>query len=272
MNSITPTPVRVRAQANGGKYLGPDAYAAPVLSVLVDGRQLIPPVTIPNNSSGVVVATKDGTSSSYSIVVQPATVKTPWYPPVGTFYLDPPSPDPDDASVVVLLPLSSTTEVEFRIEAFAPQPVSGSVTLAITPGRDYLSEPGVVVPVPGLLCPSLTVTPSGPGSLSLTATVKMMCGCPIIAIPADGPPPDTEYYWPSSEFAVIVTFIRVGAFGVEAPSGAPQPPPSVVLTCTATDTFTATATIPAGSYRVLLSASQESTGNAGSASTDVVVE
>jgi hypothetical protein len=251
------TPVRVRAQAHGGKYIGPAVATAPVLSVLVGGRPIIDSVTIPNGASGTVVPQKGATSSPYTIVVEPPSVRSAYYPTPGTYWLDPPADG--EADVVVSLPLTASADVEFRVEAFAPQPVCNSVTMRLEPGGSYTADPGVVVPVPGLYVPQFTVTADG-GTVSVSAKVQMMCGCPITQQPASAPP-SVEPYWPSNEFEVGATFT--------AESGEVT---GVTLACVGTDEFAATLTLAPGTYAGLLSAVQPSTSNRGSASSQLVVQ
>ena len=246
------TPVRVRAQANGGKYIGPAVATPPSLSVFVDGRMLIPDVTIPNLASGTVVNEEDATSSPHTIVVQPPGAENV---PPGRYWLDPPADG--QADIIVTLPLPEPAYVEFRVEAYAPQPVQSSVTELIEPGGSYTANPGIVVPVPGLYVPQFTATCQN-GTVTVQAKVQMMCGCPITLPPA---PAKVEPYWPSYEFEVTASFVMLGAL-----------PVSVPMKCTGTDEFKASLTLSAGTYNCLLSALQPSTKNSGSASTQLVVQ
>lgn len=255
--------VMVRAQAYGGKYIGPKVATAPKLSVLVNGQPLIPDVTIPNDNSGVVVQPQDSTSSQYPIVVQPQTVPSDWYPTPGTYWLDPPAaPDQYQAQVTVALPLSQPTPVQFQVTAYAPQPVVSSVTVTIDPGQTYTNQPGIVVPVYGLYIPAFAATAKGSGQVDVQATVQMMCGCPITQQPASGPPPSgVEPYWPSTEFAVTAVFL----------SPLNPMPRFFSIPCTGENQFSRTVTVPPGSYQVLLGADQPATNNSGAASTSVLV-
>jgi hypothetical protein len=255
--------VMVRAQANGGKYIGPKVATAPKLSVLVNGQPLIQDVTIPNNNSGVVVQPQDSTSSPYPIVVQPQTVPSNWYPTPGTYWLDPPpSPDQDQAQVTVSLPLTAPTPVQFQVTAYAPHPVVSSVTVTIDPGQTYTNQPGIVVPVYGLYIPAFTATAKGGGQVDVQATVQMMCGCPITQQPASGPPPSgVEPYWPSTEFAVTAVFV----------SPLNPIPYFFGIPCTGENQFSKTVSVPLGSYQVFLVANQPATNNSGVASTSIDV-
>jgi hypothetical protein len=263
------TPVRVRAQAWGGKYIGPAVAKQyrPILSILVDGKPIHDDVTIPNMASGKVVPPEPVSTTSeispYKIhVVQPPMEPNPYYPTLGTYFLLPPSDAlPDDlAFVIVRLPLVAPTQVEFRVQAFAPQPGYHSKTVPLLPGGQYTSQPGVIVPVTGLYVPLFTATqPDTSGVVNFDAKVQMMCGCPITKQPTDAPPsPPAEPYWPSTEFEVVA-YIQNASY------------PPITLTCVDTSQFQASAKLAPGSYDVWLSANQPSTGNAGSALTTIVV-
>src|SRR5437879_3044651 len=196
MSDFQPTLVRVRAQAHGGKYIGPSVATAPILSVLVDGKPIIGDVTIPNKASGTVVTQQGQGTSPYPIIVQPQREPSKYYPTPGTYWLLPPADG--QADIVVALPLVVPTPVEFRVKAFAPQPVYSSVTIPLLPGRSYTAEPGAVVPVKGLYTPSFTAQfDASSRVVNVQATVQMMCGCPITKQPADSKP-SVEPYWPST--------------------------------------------------------------------------
>jgi hypothetical protein len=240
---MTPAQVRVRVQAVGGKSLGPHAHS-PVLMVTANGETSI--WKIPNGSSGTVVPQQSSDTTPFPIVVQPDPIKSKWYPKPGTYWLEPPADGESD--VVVSIPLKTATEVQFRVEAFNPNPVYTTVTQKIEPGESLL-EPGLTIPVPGLLVAEFTATPVGPGLTMLEATVQMMCGCPVTKIPTDAAP-SVEPYWPSTEFEVTARF----ASDVTA-----------TLHCVDTNTFAAVVARPAGPCEVVLTAYQPSTRNTGGA-------
>jgi hypothetical protein len=204
-----------------------------------------------------VVPQRGAASSPHTIIVQPPGAENV---KPGTYWLDPP-PD-GQADIVVELPLTEPAGVEFRVTAFAPQPVHNSVTLALAPGVAYTREPGVVVPIPGLYIPQFSAH-SVNGAVQVQAKVQMMCGCPITLPPA---PPNVEPYWPSYEFEVTAIFLRLH------PKEDLPAPRYVPLSCSGTDVFTANVTLPSGTYAALVSAIQPSTGNRGSASAHVVVQ
>lgn len=246
-------------QAHGGKYIGPAVATPPNLSVLIDGRPIITGLTVPNKTSGTVVSQRSSASSPHAIVVQPPPVPSKYYPAPGTYWLDPPADG--TADVIVSLPLTQPSQVEFRVEAFAPQPVVSSVTKLLQPGGAYTGEPGIVVPIPGLYVPQFSVQYSG-GMMRIKAKVQMMCGCPITRQPASAPP-TVEPYWPSNEFDVMT---------IVFPLATQKIPTFVPLDCVATDEFAGNLMLPPGTYACFLSAVQPATGNRGSASAHLVVQ
>jgi hypothetical protein len=212
------TNVKVRVQANGGKYLGPALAATPpTLAVTVNGQQQSLIWTFPTCSSGVVSAAAQDGASPNPIVVTPGD--SPYTS--GTYYLLP-SPDAaTDPALVVPLDLpEGETYVNFTVTAYAPQQVTASVDVPLTGGNDYTADPGVVVLVPGLRVTNVAVLPIDNTLLVVTANVAMMCGC---AITPDGANPlPAEPYWPAYEFEVY------------AQAGSSQ---AVPLACTGTSLF-----------------------------------
>jgi hypothetical protein len=75
----------------------------------------------------------------------------------------------------------------------------------VVPGVDLTNEPGILLSIPGLVVNVATTTDT---ELHVTATVTMMCGCPITTPTwpqqKDGPEP----YWPETEFAVQATLTQ----------------------------------------------------------------
>jgi hypothetical protein len=259
------TKVRVRAQAHGGKYLGPAvASTPPELTVVIGGTPVGPPQTFPTASSGTVVSAYTIGASPHTIVVEPEPKKTPYYPTPGTYWLL--APDEGEADLIVSLDLAEPTAVEFRVKAFASddesQSVYSSVTMTLAPGVDYTHlQPGLVVPIHGLRVFALSAAyDSSKGVVNVLATVQMMCGCPITQQPRTTPvTASVEPYWPSNEFEVTAYFLRraeiVGSVG---------------LSCTeVTSQFSGSTSLPAGTYRVIVSAIQPGMMNAGSGTTNV---
>lgn len=221
------TLVRIRVQAQGGKYLGPAvAGGPPLLTLSWAGQPPIGPCVFPTGSSGVVVSASEphANASPYTITVQPSTVPNDYAP--GTYYLIPPASGPDSYLIVALdLPEGVATEVMFSVQAFSTAPVSGSATAIVTGGVNQIDEPGVVVLVPGLRITDVAAT-SGSSSTKITANVAMMCGCAIT--PNDALP--AEPYWPAYEFSVGAQVQDYGKL--------------VTLECTGTSTFETTLPFP----------------------------
>ncbi|MBV8519055.1 MAG: hypothetical protein JO197_16795 [Acidobacteria bacterium] len=258
---MTPTQVRVRAQAHGGKFIGPAVAKPPVLTVSNGSNTILSGVTIPNHASGTVNPTKEPNASPYSIVVEPWPAPPPpqYYPTPGTYWLTP--PDAGQADVVVSLDLLFPLPLEFRVTAFAPQPVQGSVNVLIVPRQSYTGPLGIVVPVSGLYVPDVSAS-YDPASKSVVvkATVQMLCGCPITQQPAPSAP-TTEPYWPSNEFNVDASFYDARQQLVATSR----------LACVGLNSFEGRATLPKGTYDVWLSAVQPSTMNTGGGNVSNVV-
>jgi hypothetical protein len=229
MDLPTPTRVLVRVQARGGKFLGPNVNYAQV-TVLDGGRVVSGPVLASGNSGTVDPKTGDPIASGASrdvIVVQPTTGG----PPAGAYWL---LPSPSGAAgAIVGVSLTKPTLLEFRATALydTPSPVTASAMMWVVPGIDMLSEPGLLLSIPGLY---VSVAPPAVGNgVVITATVTMMCGCPITTPTwpqASGGP---EPYWPYPEIDVFATLTD--------PSGNPTTQP---MTFSAENTFTASFALP----------------------------
>jgi hypothetical protein len=249
---MIPTKVRVRAQAHGGKYIGPAVAKPPVLSVFHDGRPIVSDMPMPNKQSGTVVDAYTPDASPFTIVVQPPQKPSPYYPAPGTYWLTPPASG--TADVELSFNIDRPLLLEFRVTAYAPAPVHGTMMVTIVPGFAY-TEPGIVVPVSGLYVPSVSAQYGAASrTVHVAATVQMLCGCPITQQPATTPP-TTEPYWPSNEFVVNAAFY-------DSSSGAPVA--TIPLACTGLNAFGGNLALAAGTYGVWLSALQPATMNGGS--------
>lgn len=249
---VMQTRVKVRVQANGGKYLGPAvAGDAPMLTVTIpDAAAPLGPLVFPTGSSGEVYP-----SSPPRRGLSPhSTGYTP-----GTYLLGAQTTPPlFDSYLVVVLDLpAGQTNVRFDVQAFSPQPVNGSTSVTLTGGVDLLEEPGVVVLVNGLRVTNVAAYVDG-NTTNITANVAMMCGCMIT--PDTIPPKSVaEPYWPAYEFAVTAN-----VFGFA----------QIALACTDVSkpsVFTGSLpyAVPEGTV-VSIAAQQEVTGNRNVAVTAVV--
>lgn len=247
--------IKVRLQARGGKFLGPNV-STPSLVVRRPGDPTPLFTGMFNNAaSGTVVATPTTGASRNTIVVQPSP-KTEFYPAAGSYALEPPG---DEAMIVACFDLAEPSPVEFIATAYTKNPVvalSASATMQLSPGMTLLNDPGLLLTVPGLIVGDVSASYHA-GVLTISATVTMMCGCPITPQPWTTPP-DTEPYWPSYAFEVTASI--------------PGLPP-VPLDCTATNTFSASvpAIIPQGTHQVTVVAVQPAETNCGYASTELTV-
>jgi hypothetical protein len=254
--------VKVRVQARDGKILGPaPTVKQPLLSVrnVLTGEVLIADARMDNGSSGTVVPASQfsDTVSRNAIVVEPPPLgPTPPHPAPGPYWLQPPV---GQGELIVQLPITEPSLLEFKATAFAPDPVYASATMWVMPYMQLLADPGLVLTIAGLYA---TVQAWAAGSaVGITANVTMMCGCPITVVPPLPPPPDTELYWPASEIEVAAQIRPHDSTGVV----------SLPLKCTSTSTFTGSTELRPGTYDVWVVAVQAQETNVGFARTTVVV-
>jgi hypothetical protein len=252
--------VKVRVQARDGKILGPaSTVKQPLLTVrnVQTGQILITDAPMNNGSSGTVVpGSQFGSGNSRNaIVVQPPAI-SPSYPAPGPYWLEVPD---GQGELIVQLPISEPSLLEFQATAFAPDPVYASATMWVMPGMQLLADPGLVLTIAGLYA---TVSASASnGTAYLSANVTMMCGCPITVQPSQTLPPNTEPYWPSTEFTVTAQLRANGGAEVYV----------LQLTCTSTSTFTGSLNVPPGVYDVSVVAVQTNETNVGFARTTLTV-
>jgi hypothetical protein len=248
MELPTPTKVLVRVQARGGKFLGPNVNYAQV-TVLDAGKVIYGPVLASGNSGTVDSKTGDPIAPPASrdvIVVQP----THGGPPAGAYWL---LPEPaGTAGVVTAFSLKKPTLLEFRATALydTPSPMTASAMMWVIPGIDMVSEPGLLLSIPGLF---VSVPPPAViNRVDVTATVMMMCGCPITTPTwpqGSGPEP----YWPSPEIDVVATLTN--------PSGNPT---TQAMTFFAENTFKTSFPLPpVGKSTIAVYAVQRAETNVG---------
>jgi hypothetical protein len=191
------TTILIRVQARGGKFLGPNAKPTEI-SVLDGGNVIFGPVLTSGDSGTTdpnTGAPFPPTASRDVIAVAP----TDGGPPAGAYWL---TPDDSTAGVVATFILDCPSLLEFR--ATTTNGITTSTMMWVVPGMQLTTEPGLLLSVPGLL---VSVSATVGAQIDVTATVTMMCGCPITTPtwPQNGPEP----YWPEPEFQVFATLESV---------------------------------------------------------------
>jgi hypothetical protein len=244
---MTNVQVKVRLQARGGKFLGPNVTAPKLLVRKAGGTTPLFEGTFDNGASGTVLATPTPVASRNAIVV-PAPPAAGFYPAAGAYTVAPPD---GKAVLVASFDLDEPALVEFVATAYTKEAAVALMTSAmmqLCPGTTLLGDPGLVLTVSGLIVSGVDASYDGT-TLNVGATVTMMCGCPITPQPWTSAP-DTEPYWPSYAFAVTAT----------TPGMEP-----LTLECTGTNTFRGTvgATLASGTHVVTVDAIQKSEANAG---------
>jgi hypothetical protein len=221
------TPVVVRAQALGGKFLGKAVCGSPpALVVKLNGQQVAAGTFTTANSGMEVPASGPGPGI---ITVDPNPNPQVYKP--GYYAVQPGSPD---SALTVQLPLTAAPQTfEFIVTAYNGDQTTTTATVFVQLSAG--SAPAVTVPVAGLRITNASAVASG-GTV-VTASVAMMCGCMITPIHAQ----PAEPYWPETEFVV-------------AANGAP-------MTCIGNSIFTAT--LPLRVQSVTITAKQPNVpGNA----------
>ncbi len=239
----TTTPMLIRVQANGGKFLADDIGGAEVtVRDARTGRWL---------DGGLARGTDSGTlQSTYVPNASRSAIVTPGHPPLVQWLV----PGPTTAGLTVHLPITQPTLLE--VEVYGPLGGLQSAQRAVAytwavPGQPITQGPGFVVELPGLIVqvqqpPTHLEYATASGSVSFVVNVTMMCGCPI------GP----GLAWIPDDFAVTAAVERIG-------SGAP--PASVGFSLLQSPSiFQGSFEIKApGFYQAAITAVQKSTGNIG---------
>ncbi|HET7234368.1 MAG TPA: hypothetical protein VFJ16_30420 [Longimicrobium sp.] len=247
---MSSTPILVRVQAKGGKFLGPDAgYSQVTLRNAASGDVLAQGIA--SGGSGNLLEAFNPSATRQAVVTTQSTGAQ------SLLWLSAMPPTlPAAAGLRVSLDLAAPTLVQFTAESLTndkPNGHSVTQTMWVTPGADLGAEPGVVLVIPGLIVNVLSTTVEE-RSLNVTAWVTMMCGCKI----------DPTLPWLPTEFAVTATVTDAEG----------NPVAQAPLTFDTTSTFTPAQPIAlpgAGTYTLAVSAVQPAEGNAGSASTTITV-
>lgn len=194
MPSMANANVIVRVQARGGKFLAGDIGYSQVRIIDPQGNTTGPFVTQGANSGWFQAAWAPG------IVTEPL-------PPGSTgserYYL---TSDAQSACLATTVAVGDEPAL-YTFEATAlfktANPVTATSAVWILPPDANNTPQEVLIVIPGLAV-SVTDVSIGGGVLSVTATVTMMCGCPIIGrIPFNGNPNEMVISpWPPEDFEV----------------------------------------------------------------------
>src|SRR4051794_27854638 len=239
----TTTPMLIRVQAKGGKFLADDIGGAEVTVRDARTGQWLGGGRVQGPDSGTLQAAYVP-SASLSAVVTPGT------PPHVQWLV----PGPTTSGLTVHLPITQPTLLE--IEVYGPLGGLQSAQRVVThtwavPGQPITQGPGFVVELPGLVVqvqqpPTHLEYPNAPASVSFLANVTMMCGCPI----------GNGLAWIPDDFTVTAAVERLG-------SGAPPTPVAFTLIQNPS-TFQGSFDLKVpGFYQAAITAVQKSTGNLG---------
>lgn len=199
--AVQPTRIVVRVVAHDGKILGTDAGGAEVWVYEAATHRLL------------AHGTQNGDSGDPKQIMG-----TPHLRSDAKVFASPTA-----QAFVANLQLRRPTRIEVVAEGPLAFPASRqrvSKTLWILPGQsmDAANQDGIVLELYGFAMKFNEVTP-GARTLSVSAHVAMMCGCPI----------QKDGYWPESQFTVTASLLRNGA-----------PVAEKRMTWTAKDTFAIT--------------------------------
>jgi hypothetical protein len=239
----TTTPMMIRVQAKGGKFLADDIGGAEVtVRDARTGRWL---------GGGRVQGPDSGTlQAAYAPSASLSVVVTPGSPPRVQWLV----PGPTTSGLTVDLPISQPTLLE--IAAYGPLGGLQSSQKVVThcwavPGQPITQGPGFVVELPGLVVqvqqpPTHLEYAKAPASVSFVVNVTMMCGCPI----------GKGLAWIPDDFTVTAAVERIGS-GV--------PPATVGFSLIQNPSLfqgSFDLKVP-GFYQAAITAVQKSTGNLG---------
>jgi hypothetical protein len=239
----TTTPMMIRVQANGGKFLADDIGGAEVAVRDARTGRWLDGGRVQGPDSGTLQQTYVPSASRSAIV-------TPGVPPLVQWLV----PGPTTSGLLVQLPITQPTLLE--VEVYGPVGGLQSAQRVVTytwavPGQPITQGPGFVVELPGLIVqvqqpPTHLEYATASGSVSFLANVTMMCGCPI----------GKGLAWIPDDFAVTAAVERIG-------SGAPPVPVGFSLLHDPS-IFHGTFDFKApGFYQAAITAVQKSTGNLG---------
>ncbi|HVR39860.1 MAG TPA: hypothetical protein VMU84_12255 [Thermoanaerobaculia bacterium] len=243
----TSTSILIRAQARGGKFLGPDIGYSYVTVRDVSTGQILAEGMATGDSGVLTQQAAPPANASNGVVLQGTT---PWWL---TETSGNPSPT---AGFLATFDLDAPALVQITAASIAngvPSQQRTSIRMWIPPGAQLTTPPGLVLEIAGLnveiIDPNPTVPPQSGQSIPITGWVTMMCGCKI----------SNGTAWPTSEFVVSAdivdssgTTVASTTLTIPTPNGVPS-------------TYTGSLTCPtaSGSYTLIVSAVQASTSNTG---------
>lgn len=178
------TTLLIRPAARGGKYLGHDAANAKNQSALV---ALSHPETGEIAAYGFAIAPTDD-SAGPSDLMAPVSRSAPYAS--------------NNNTVQVQLSVEISEPTDFRVLVYGPLKHPDQARLAqaditvlpgVNVGTTVQNPEGLVIEVPGL-CISNAQADWKNGTVTCSAMVTMMCGCPIKNEP--------DWFWPSTDFIV----------------------------------------------------------------------
>jgi hypothetical protein len=254
MPTAAKTPILVRVQARGGKFLADDIGGAEVTIRDTHTGQLLGGGLVQGTDSGSFSDEFVQGASQYAVVTPGETPVIRWLVPDATtsgLSLDLPLGRPTLLAVAAYGPLGGLQSAQ-RVE---------TSTWAL-PGQAITQGPGFVVVLPGLVVQAMSpATHLGIESADLPAEIRflvkvtMMCGCQIAAGPGQ--------VWVPDDFVVTAAIGPVG-----------QPPSQEVrLSFQGNSLFEGTYELTqAGFFQAVVSATQRSTGNVGTALVTFYVE
>jgi hypothetical protein len=202
----TTTPMMIRVQAKGGKFLADDIGGAEVTVRDARTGQWLGGGRAQGPDSGTLQPTYVPSASLSAVV-------TPGSPPLVQWLV----PGPKTSGLTINLPITRPTLLE--IEVYGPLGGLQSAQRVVThtwavPGQPITQGPGFVVELPGLVVqvqqpPTHLEYPKAPASVSFVVNVTMMCGCPI----------GNGLAWIPDDFTVTAAVERIGSGASPAPVG-----------------------------------------------------
>jgi hypothetical protein len=225
----TNTQLTIRAQAQGGMFLGPDSFNGAIITVRDGSTILSGPGFTNQGDSGTRALQRSVYSSPYPIVTPGNPITTHWVVANPT------------KTVMYTANLNLSSQRVLTVDVRVPLPPAQgdqvvTQSVRVDPGPQP-PGPGVVIEIPGLwVQPELVVSGT---TVSLKTKVTMMCGCEINVGTPTNPSP-----WIPTDFEVLAQIVK------------PTPQPPVKLTFDFNSQFLGEMQLPQGSYTAEFSAKQ----------------